>query len=69
MAMWRMKDETKQEFNQLAKRYGGLNLELFADIVLSIVKERLKENPKIVFEISVDKSLAEQAKKKFQSVA
>lgn len=64
MAMWKMNDETKAGFDELAERY-GIRKERFADIVLKIVKERLEENPKI--EIDVE-SLAELPVEEIQSV-
>jgi hypothetical protein len=46
MAMWKMKDETKQGFDQLADQY-GFSKQLFADIALEILRQTLAKNPKI----------------------
>lgn len=46
MAMWKMKDETKDGFDDLARRY-GFSKELFADIALEVLRQYLAKNPRI----------------------
>lgn len=46
MAMWKMPNETKKGFNELAERY-NFGIEQFADVALAIVRRYLEQNPEI----------------------